>query len=325
MYSIDFAGAYRVLHSFVFRVPTFSATRSRSGRSERRKLLWRDGIAIVIQNRFERDRDDAASSDWHLAGRVDSGSRRAPVRVDGLGWPPECWHHHQARRGRDPHHGLSVRRHEQTERRDPGTQRAILWDHESVMPGLSQGRCSQWMPRAHARPCTRSKALPSPSPTTDRCRTCSRAPTVAWYGTTFNTPSTVFATKPGQIFRISPTGEFTTISSAYWLRAGVIQARDGGCTNFLRRLGGGVHVRVCLQSRSGWHGDSSPPIRHPLREPCRRTRRDRRWQPVRNNRGLHRVGKSPATRNDLRVDPPPGRSPRAIVLADLMAPTQSPR
>ena len=32
---------------------------------------------------------------------------------------------------------------------------------------------------------------------------------------------------PGQIFRISPAGDFTTISSAYWLRAGVIQARDG--------------------------------------------------------------------------------------------------
>ena len=47
------------------------------------------------------------------------------------------------------------------------------------------------------------------------------------YGTTFNTPSSVFLTTPGQIFRISPTGEFTTISSADWLRAGVIQARDG--------------------------------------------------------------------------------------------------
>ena len=47
------------------------------------------------------------------------------------------------------------------------------------------------------------------------------------YGTTFTTPSSVFLTKPGQIFRISPTDEFTTISSAYWLRAGVIQARDG--------------------------------------------------------------------------------------------------
>ena len=47
------------------------------------------------------------------------------------------------------------------------------------------------------------------------------------YGTTFNMPRTSFVTRPGQIFKISPTGDFTTVSSAYWLRAGVIQARDG--------------------------------------------------------------------------------------------------
>jgi uncharacterized repeat protein (TIGR03803 family) len=47
------------------------------------------------------------------------------------------------------------------------------------------------------------------------------------YGTTFYTPSFGIVTKPGQIFRISPTGEFATILSAYYLRAGVIQARDG--------------------------------------------------------------------------------------------------
>jgi uncharacterized repeat protein (TIGR03803 family) len=48
------------------------------------------------------------------------------------------------------------------------------------------------------------------------------------YGTTFNMPQTVIFTKPGQVFKISPTGDYTTVSSAhYWLRAGVIQARDG--------------------------------------------------------------------------------------------------
>jgi uncharacterized repeat protein (TIGR03803 family) len=46
------------------------------------------------------------------------------------------------------------------------------------------------------------------------------------YGTTFNRADTV--TGPGQIFRISPAGDFTTLSSrAHWMRAGVIQARDG--------------------------------------------------------------------------------------------------
>jgi uncharacterized repeat protein (TIGR03803 family) len=45
------------------------------------------------------------------------------------------------------------------------------------------------------------------------------------HGTTYN-PADSFR-PPGQIFRISPAGDFTTLASAYWLRAGVIQARDG--------------------------------------------------------------------------------------------------
>jgi uncharacterized repeat protein (TIGR03803 family) len=45
------------------------------------------------------------------------------------------------------------------------------------------------------------------------------------YGTTFN--SNLTAIPPGQIFRIRPAVDFTTLSRAHWLRAGVIQARDG--------------------------------------------------------------------------------------------------
>ena len=45
------------------------------------------------------------------------------------------------------------------------------------------------------------------------------------YGTTFNPSFT--AIPPGQIFRIRPAGDFTTLSRAHFLRAGVIQARDG--------------------------------------------------------------------------------------------------
>ena len=45
------------------------------------------------------------------------------------------------------------------------------------------------------------------------------------YGTTFNSSFT--AIPPGQIFRIRPAGDFTTLSRAHFLRAGVIQARDG--------------------------------------------------------------------------------------------------
>jgi len=45
------------------------------------------------------------------------------------------------------------------------------------------------------------------------------------YGTTFNREDTV--TPPGQIFRISPAGDFTTLSLAHWLQAGVIQTHDG--------------------------------------------------------------------------------------------------
>jgi uncharacterized repeat protein (TIGR03803 family) len=45
------------------------------------------------------------------------------------------------------------------------------------------------------------------------------------YGTTFNEFDSPFP--PGQIFRITPAGAYTTVSSAYTLRAGVIQASDG--------------------------------------------------------------------------------------------------
>src|SRR5262245_2606177 len=45
------------------------------------------------------------------------------------------------------------------------------------------------------------------------------------YGTTHNPNLTVFP--GGRIFRIRPAGDFTTLSFAHWLRAGVIQARDG--------------------------------------------------------------------------------------------------
>jgi uncharacterized repeat protein (TIGR03803 family) len=45
------------------------------------------------------------------------------------------------------------------------------------------------------------------------------------YGTTYNPNLTVYP--QGRIFKIRPPGDFTTLSFAHWLRAGVIQARDG--------------------------------------------------------------------------------------------------
>jgi uncharacterized repeat protein (TIGR03803 family) len=45
------------------------------------------------------------------------------------------------------------------------------------------------------------------------------------YGTTYRAADTF--TPPGQIFRIGPAGNFTILSRDHWLRAGVIQARDG--------------------------------------------------------------------------------------------------
>jgi len=45
------------------------------------------------------------------------------------------------------------------------------------------------------------------------------------YGTTFNEFDSPIP--PGQIFRVTPAGDFTRVNSAYLLRAGVIQARDG--------------------------------------------------------------------------------------------------
>jgi uncharacterized repeat protein (TIGR03803 family) len=45
------------------------------------------------------------------------------------------------------------------------------------------------------------------------------------YGTTFNEFDAPFP--PGQIFRITPAGAYTTVSSSYTLRAGLIQASDG--------------------------------------------------------------------------------------------------
>ena len=71
--------------------------------------------------------------------------------------------------------------------------------------------------------------------------------------------------RPGQIFKISPAGDFTRVSSAHFLRAGVIQARDG---RLYGTESGGVvcnlvdaRFRVCLQSRSEWHAHGSPPVR----------------------------------------------------------------
>jgi uncharacterized repeat protein (TIGR03803 family) len=65
------------------------------------------------------------------------------------------------------------------------------------------------------------------------------------YGTTYNRSDTV--TPPGQIFRIRPAGDFTTLSFAHWLQAGVIQARDG------RLYGTATGGQINLQFRSyGW-------------------------------------------------------------------------
>ena len=46
------------------------------------------------------------------------------------------------------------------------------------------------------------------------------------YGTTYDQALDT-VTPPGQVFRISPAGDFTTLYRAHCLRAGVIQARDG--------------------------------------------------------------------------------------------------
>jgi uncharacterized repeat protein (TIGR03803 family) len=47
------------------------------------------------------------------------------------------------------------------------------------------------------------------------------------YGTTFNEVEPEFPFTPGQIFKIGPAGDFTTLASAHLLRAGVIRPRDG--------------------------------------------------------------------------------------------------
>jgi uncharacterized repeat protein (TIGR03803 family) len=64
-----------------------------------------------------------------------------------------------------------------------------------------------------------------------------------FYGTTFNQAGPLVP--PGQIFRVSATGDFTMLSSAHFLRAGVIEARggrlygtsSGGLRNLLRFYG----------------------------------------------------------------------------------------
>jgi uncharacterized repeat protein (TIGR03803 family) len=47
------------------------------------------------------------------------------------------------------------------------------------------------------------------------------------YGTTFNEIEPEYPFTPGQVFKIGPAGDFTTLASAHLLRAGVIRAREG--------------------------------------------------------------------------------------------------
>ena len=99
------------------------------------------------------------------------------------------------------------------------------------------------------------------------------------YGTTFNPPAPDGSLRPGIIFKIGPTGEFTHISVAQFLRAGVIQAHDGRLYKEL--ASGGVVAGEPLfsgmssESKRLPRSHSFPPVRTPRpRKPCRRTRPD---------------------------------------------------
>ena len=268
MYSIDPTGDYRVLHSF-------SPTVDGSGPGP--DLLEASdgnlyGVTRGIATLFRIDSSGSLTTlqsltgtspgeliqgaDGHLYGPTAGGGPDGGgtiIRLDLAGTLTTVY---QFARGEDA---------STTERRDPGTQRPVLWDNQSAATfrGRRQGPCSRWMPRAHARHCTRSNALlrRGHRSTAHRCRTCSRAPTEACTEPRSTCLDTRLFT-PGQIFKISPAGDFTTVSSAYWLRAGVIQARDGRL--YGTSSGGAVsraarHSGVVFRVEANGTAHSSPP------------------------------------------------------------------
>ena len=202
------------------------------------------------------------------AGRVDSGRRRAPVRADGRRWPR--WRLARSSRwsckGRSPRFTIQSRSGRwKTERRDPGTQRPVLWDHQACSLPLSQrgrqGLCSRWMPRAHARHCTRSSGPPVGQrrwhTDVEPVRRRRRKPVRNHVQRARLGPF-----RPGQIFRISPAGRLhDACLQATRLQAGVIQARDGrlyGTSAAASDAPDAQLLRECLQSRSEWHAHGSP-------------------------------------------------------------------
>ena len=310
----------------VFKLTLTVRAPARSARSQRRKPLWRDDSAIVVQDRFERDPDDAAWSDRFLAGRVDSRRRRAPVRADSWRGPEGAGTIIRLDAGRDAHHALPVQ--PERERGRPN--------------GVIQARNGQFYGTTRLRPvrCTGTVFAMDAAGARTTLHTFDSSPELSdgtpmsnlfegtdgsLYGTTFNQSRRFFTRRDkssGSALQGTSRG-----SSRHWLRAGVIQARDG-------RLYG-TRPAASVRDPAAF-GDVFRVEANGTRTALHRFDGSDRVNPVAElveiddgslygtTAGFYRTSPpAPDTERSSESTRPPGRSRRAIVSADPMAPTQS--
>ena len=236
MYSIDLAGDYRILHSFCdpsgFSGPDPDLLEASDGNFYGVTDSGTSGTLFRIDS--SGSRDDAPLTAWpgeliqgadgHLYVPTAFGGPGGGtiIRLDEAGTLTTVY---QFPRGADPSN---------TERRDPGTRRPILWDNArgvaAAAPSLTPRGTVFSMDAAGARTTLHTFYFcitfcsPAFRPRHTESNLFEGADGTL-YGTTFKQFDTV--TPPGQIFKISPAGDFTTVSGTFFVRAGVIQARDG--------------------------------------------------------------------------------------------------
>ena len=204
-------GNYRVLHSFSFPV---------DGSEPGPDLLEASdgnfyGATQFVDTVFRIDSTGALTTlhrSDRFAGRVDSGRRRTCLRDDGRRGPRWWWHHLHARCARDAHHRSRFQRRRErwaTKWRDPGTERSFLWHNrfpravlgafrDRLRDGCFGTRTTlhqfEWGPLSTAGGAPMSNLFEGDDG--------------SLYGTTFSESGLPIS--PGAIFKITPTGDFTT-------------------------------------------------------------------------------------------------------------------
>ena len=234
LYSIDLAGNYSVLHSF--------SSTTDGGQPDTDLVEASDGnfygVTDILGKVFRVDptgtvtplhalpgsspRDLIQGADGRCTGR------RHPVApmVVAPSSPSTC--------NDDARHASRIRKGRarwRPEWRHPGSQRPILWDNKGggrwSPPGAHRDSVRDgWHGRAY-RPCTRSDFLSglTSSSMAHRCRTCSKAPTEACTEPRLTCSSKLSFRRDN--LQNQPCRRLHEGTGNYFLRAGVIQARDG--------------------------------------------------------------------------------------------------